>query len=431
MERGLNAALYYDNLKTEDLKSRISIIPTSAHTGEGIPDMLLLLVQLTQQMMAESLMFSSVLQCTILEVKVIEGLGTTIDCILVNGVLHRGDTIVVCGVNGPVVTQVRELLTPQPMKEMRIKGEYVHHAEIEAAMGVKILANDLENSIAGTSIWQVGADDDVEEIKEAAMGDIDNVMDSIPKNAVGVHVQASTLGALEALLEFLNPKPGRQGCDPPIPVSGCSIGPVFKKDVLKASLQLKDNPEYGLILAFDVPVKAEAEQMAKELKVQVFTADIIYHLFDKFTAHMDALKEKKREEMANVAIFPSICRILPNCIFNKKDPIVLGVHVEEGILKVGTILCVPEKDGFIVGTVTGLESNHKPVNLIKKGNDVAVSISASDSSTMYGRQFSHENKLYSKLTRESIDMLKLHFRKDLGKEDWKLVIKLKKGFGII
>jgi translation initiation factor 5B len=89
--------------------------------GEGIPDLLMLLVQLTQRLMSEQLLYVSQLQCTILEVKVIEGLGTTIDVILVNGVLHEGDTIVVCGLNGPIVTQIRALLTPQPLREMRVK----------------------------------------------------------------------------------------------------------------------------------------------------------------------------------------------------------------------------------------------------------------------------------------------------------------------
>ncbi len=66
-------------------------------------------------------------ECTVLEVKVIEGLGTTIDVVLVNGLLKVGDTIVISGLNGPIVTNIRALLTPQPMKELRVKGDYVHH----------------------------------------------------------------------------------------------------------------------------------------------------------------------------------------------------------------------------------------------------------------------------------------------------------------
>ena len=117
-EQGLNAVLYYDN---KNLGRNVSLVPTSAITGEGVPDMIMLLVNLTQQRMNDRLMYLSELECTVLEVKVIEGLGTTIDVVLSNGILREGDKIVVCGLNGPIVTQVRALLTPQPLRELRVK----------------------------------------------------------------------------------------------------------------------------------------------------------------------------------------------------------------------------------------------------------------------------------------------------------------------
>lgn len=115
---GLNAVLYYDN---KNFARNVSIVPTSAITGEGVPDMIMLLVNLTQQRMSDRLMYLSELECTVLEVKVIEGLGTTIDVVLSNGILREGDKIVVCGLNGPIVTQIRALLTPQPLRELRVK----------------------------------------------------------------------------------------------------------------------------------------------------------------------------------------------------------------------------------------------------------------------------------------------------------------------
>lgn len=117
-EQGLNSVLYYEN---KNFARNVSLVPTSAITGEGVPDMILLLVNLTQTRMSDRLMYLSELECTVLEVKVIEGLGTTIDVVLSNGILHEGDRIVVCGLNGPIVTQVRALLTPQPLRELRIK----------------------------------------------------------------------------------------------------------------------------------------------------------------------------------------------------------------------------------------------------------------------------------------------------------------------
>ncbi|XP_033144924.1 eukaryotic translation initiation factor 5B-like [Brassica rapa] len=164
-------------------------------------------------------------QCTVLEVKVIEGHGTTIDVVLVNCVLHEGDQIVVCGLQGPIVTTIRALLTPHPMKELRVKGTYVHHKEIKAAQGIKITAQGLEHAIAGTALHVTEPDDDIEAMKEQAMEDMESVLSRIDKSGEGVYVQASTLGSLEALLEFLKSPAVK------ILVSGIGIGPVHKTDI--------------------------------------------------------------------------------------------------------------------------------------------------------------------------------------------------------
>ncbi|GAY39807.1 hypothetical protein CUMW_047260 [Citrus unshiu] len=166
-EQGMNTELYYKN---KDRGETFNIVPTSAISGEGIPDLLLLLVQWTQKTMVEKLTFRNELQCTVLEVKVIEGHGTTIDVVLVNGVLHEGDQIV-----GPIVTTIRALLTPHPMKELRVKGTYLHHKQIKAAQGIKITAQGLEHAIAGTGLYVVGPDDDLEDVKEEAMEDMKSV----------------------------------------------------------------------------------------------------------------------------------------------------------------------------------------------------------------------------------------------------------------
>ncbi|KAK8967094.1 hypothetical protein KSP40_PGU010428 [Platanthera guangdongensis] len=195
-EQGLNTALYYKNRELGDTSN---IVPTSAVSGEGIPDLLLLLVQWTQKTMEEKLTYVDEVQSTVLEVKVIEGLGTTIDVVLVNGTLHEGDQIIVCGMQGPITTNIRALMTPHPMKELRVKGSYIHHKELKAAQGVKISAQGLEHAIAGTALYAVKPGDNIEAIKEAVMHDMNKVMSRIDKSGEGVYVQASTLGKIASI----------------------------------------------------------------------------------------------------------------------------------------------------------------------------------------------------------------------------------------
>ena len=433
MEQSLNSCLYYEN---EDYRRVVSLVPTSAHTGEGVPDLLMLLVQLTQQMMIERLMFHDDVEATVIEVKKIEGIGTTIDIVLVNGVLKETDTIVVAGMNGAISTPVRALLTPQPLKEMRVKGEYVHHKQLKAAMGVKIAANNLDDAIAGTQLLVLGEGDDEEELKDAVMADFEQVMGNVSTTGRGVCVQASTLGSLEALMEFLRVSN--------IPVASVNLGPIHKKDVMRASIMLEHQKEYATILAFDVKVTRDAAELAEELGVKLFTAEIIYHLFDQFTAYLDEVKERKREEVALEAVFPCVLRIIPENVFNKKSPLVFGVDIIEGIVKLGTPLVVPDKmvpdydnpgqeKMLELGRIVSIEKDHKEQNLVKRGNAVCIKVegSAAQSYVQYGRHFDHENVLYSKLSRASIDALKANFKEDLEKQDWQTVIKLKKVFDIV
>lgn len=158
-EQGLNAALFYEN---PDPKTYISLVPTSAITGEGMGNLLFLIVEFCQKMLAKRLMYSEELQATVLEVKAIPGLGTTIDAILINGKLREGQTMILAGTDGPIVTQIRSLLMPQPMKELRVKNAYVEHKEVLAAQGVKIAAKDLEKAIAGINLLIAHKPDEVE-----------------------------------------------------------------------------------------------------------------------------------------------------------------------------------------------------------------------------------------------------------------------------
>lgn len=425
-EQGLNAVAYYEN---KNFSKNVSIVSTSALTGEGIPDMLMLLVNLTQQRMANRLMYLAQLEATVLEVKVVEGHGTTIDVILSNGILKEGDRIVLCGLNGAIATNIRALLTPQPLKELRIKSSYTHNKEVKAASGVKISANDLDKAIAGSRLVVVGPDDNEEEIKNEVMKDLEDLLNFIDTSGVGVSVQASTLGSLEALLEFLKQSK--------VPVSCINIGPVHKKDIMRCSTMIEKAKEYAVMLCFDVKIDKDAEELAEQLGVKIFSADIIYHLFDSFIEYQAKIMEAKRKECALEAVFPCVLKTI--VVFNKKDPIILGVDVIEGVIRIGTPICAvkinPNTQERIIidlGRIVSIEKDHKVIDVVKKGqisNGVAIKIE-SVSQILFGRQVDEKDLLYSHISRRSIDLLKETFRDDVSKEEWNLIRKLKITFGI-
>jgi translation initiation factor 5B len=294
-EQGVNSNIYWEMGKDDwENSDFVPLVPTSAVSGEGVQDVLLLLSQMAQRKIWRQLMWHANLQCTVLEVKQIDGLGMTVDVLVVNGHLREGDRAVFCTLDGPVVAEIRGLLTPPPSREMRIKSEYIHHKEVKGALGVKIIGNNLEKVMAGTPVLTIQDGDEEEDIKAEVMSDLTGLQKKLSVDKLGVMVQASTLGALEALLQFL-----REETQPPIPVSAIGIGAIHKRDVTRISIMNeKGKSEFATILAFDVDVNAEARAHAVEMGVRIFTADIIYHLFDQFTRFMDNLREQRRQEAA-------------------------------------------------------------------------------------------------------------------------------------
>ncbi|KAK2497783.1 hypothetical protein MC885_000943, partial [Smutsia gigantea] len=421
-QQGLNAALFYEN---KDPRTFVSLVPTSAHTGDGMGSLIYLLVELTQTMLSKRLAHCEELRAQVMEVKALPGMGTTIDVILINGRLKEGDTIIVPGVEGPIVTQIRGLLLPPPMKELRVKNQYEKHKEVEAAQGVKILGKDLEKTLAGLPLLVAYKEDEIPVLKDELIHELKQTLNAIKLEEKGVYVQASTLGSLEALLEFLKTSE--------VPYAGINIGPVHKKDVMKASVMLEHDPQYAVILAFDVRIERDAQEMADSLGVRIFSAEIIYHLFDAFTKYRQDYKKQKQEEFKHIAVFPCKMKILPQYIFNSRDPIVMGVTVEAGQVKQGTPMCVPSKNFVDIGVVTSIEINHKQVDVAKKGQEVCVKIEPipGESPKMYGRHFEATDILVSKISRQSIDALKDWFRDEMQKSDWQLIVELKKVFEII
>ena len=422
MEQGFNAKLYWENDSPEDT---LSICPTSAITGEGLSDLLATLINWSQLRLQNEITYSNNLNCVLMESTKVEGFGLTIDAILINGELKVGDNIILNTLAGKFSTNIRSLLTPPPNRESRIKSEFLHHEIVKGAIGVKLVVNGLESTgIPGSYITNNNEKTNLS--KSIVKEEIVIKENKFKLQDKGVIVHASTIGSLEALVKYLQVE-----CVPPVPISQVNIGKVTKKDVTKTHLiNEKSFSEFKSILAFNVDVDEEAEIEAKNYKVKIFKAEIIYNLFDSYVKYKNDSHQQRKDSVRDKMVFPCILKILPNCVFNKKNPLVFGVEVIEGNLHLGTDLSDPITNTYI-GKVIGIQNNNKDVEIGKKSTSVCVKIDNQEMPTiMYGRQFDHTNILYSKITRESLNVLKDFFRDECTKEDLLLLVKLKKMFAI-
>jgi translation initiation factor 5B len=137
-------------------------------------------------------------------------------------------------------------------------------------MGVKITAQGLENAVAGTALMVAGKKDNIEDLKDEVQNDLATILSKVDTSGLGVAVQSSTLGSLEALLQYLS--------DMKIPVATIGIGPVYKKDIMKAAVMLERKPEYGVLLCFDVKVSADAQKLADEMGLKVRPHCVVHFL---------------------------------------------------------------------------------------------------------------------------------------------------------
>lgn len=412
--------------RVENFATTIPVVPTSAKTEEGIPDLLAMLVSFTQRLMEDKITIqynedgTEEMQCTVLEVRKEDGLGFTIDCILVNGELKRNDQVVLASLNGPVVTRIKELLTPQEAREIRERGtsNYKHNESLRASIGFKLFAADLEFIVPGTPILRVEPGDDINDLKECVMAELMSINDRFKKCEVGVYINSSSLGSMEALLNYLQHKEIK------IPISGCAIGPITKSSIQEVSLQNeRGKPEYACILAFDIEVDKQTEDYAKFSKVKIFSAGIIYHLYDMFTKHLRECFEAKRDSLKDETVFPCVLQLL-DC-FHNKDPLILGVRVEKGRITMKQPLCF--KSGRPLGRVEGIQKDGNPLPEARAGLEVAIRINTADNSITYGRTFSMSDTshIYAHMTRQSINILKEFYRDDLTKEEWGCVKQLR------
>mmetsp|Transcript_133142 Transcript_133142/g.371152 ORF Transcript_133142/g.371152 Transcript_133142/m.371152 type:complete len:884 (+) Transcript_133142:14-2665(+) len=420
-ELGLNCALYWD-IGGEDRGSTVSLVPTSAATGQGVPDLVYLMASLTQDLLASKLELRDELECVVMEVRAGDksDLGVTADVLLKNGTLREGDRIVLAGSSGPVVTTIKGLLTPQPLRDSRVKPKYTSHRSVSTSMGVKIFAAGLDTVVAGTTLRVVSGGDDLQQLKSEAQAELHGSLTGFERQDTGILVKASELGKLEALLRLLRARE--------LPVLDAGVGEVQQRDVKRAAvMREKRRPECALVLAFDAQIGAAAQDQAKKDGVRIVASRGVYELEAALDELVEAFRQTARSDANKDVVFPVMLRTLSSC---RKSPLVLGCEVTHGQLRLGTPLCVHSEDGAVaVGCVAGIQIDGQPVQVARRGDQVGVELeqNAEQDVIKYGKGqlLFRDTLLCSLLTEHSVATLTRHFRDEMLAEDWQLLEALK------
>jgi len=399
-ELGFNAERFD---RVEDYTKQIAIVPTSAKTGEGIPELLMVLTGLAQKYMEKNLNVNieGSAKGTVLEVKEDKGIGTTMDVIIYDGTLKKNDTIVIGTLDEPIATKVKALLEPLPLKDIRDKKtKFVNASKVSAATGIKISAPDLENVVAGMPLRSC-MKNEIEKVKQEIKKEVEEVI--IETDKEGIVIKADSLGSLEALIKLLKEKN--------IPVKRASIGSISKKDISDASINYEKDPLNSTILGFNV--KLTPDIIAYQ-NVKVLTNNVIYKLIEDFEKWQ--LEEKKRIEGKELEFLvrPSKLQVMKGYIFRQNNPAVVGVDILEGKVKVDTPLM--KKDGKKITEVKSIQENQKNINEADKGKQVAVSLPK----VTVGRQINEGDILYSAVPEDDFIKLK-ELKKNLSEEEKKIL----------
>ena len=385
--------------RVADFQRNLAIVPVSAHTGEGIPDLLLVMIGLAQRYMGEELALTvdGPGAGSVLEVKEERGLGTTLDVILYDGTLAIGDEIAVAGKDGVVVTKVRSLLQPRPMKEILIEDRFERVRSVAAASGVKVTAPNLERVIAGSPLFVIrGNREDVEARIQKEMSEI-----HVNLSEEGVVIKADTIGALEALCKELEAKE--------IGVMRAEVGGVSRHDLIET--ETIKNPYYRALLCFNTPILPDAQDMIKDplyTLVKVFDGKVIYQLIDQYVAWRDEQKRLLEQKRFEHVVMPAKIRLLPDCVFRQSNPAVVGVRVLGGKLRSDVELV--RLDGKKVGHLKTMQMRSETIREADAGQEVAISIEGAT----VGRQVSVGDDLFVDIPERHVKVLEREMVKTLN-----------------
>jgi translation initiation factor 5B len=392
----------FDHIR--DFTQNIALVPTSAKTGEGLAELVMVLVGLTQQYLKKRLQTTDgPAKGSVLEVKEEPGLGLTLNTIVYDGTLHRDDLVVVGGKDGPISARVRTILVPKPLDEMRDPRDKFTSVEcVYASAGVKVVAPGLERALAGAPLLAVPAGEDVAKYCNLITEEIGRIR--ITTETDGVIVKADTLGSLEAMAEILRSNN--------VQIRIADIGDISKRDVIEASVVKAHEPLVGAVLAFGVKTLPDAEAEAAASGVPIFKEPIIYNLIDNYLEWVRSKREAKSEAEFEALIKPGKLIVLPNCIFRRAKPLVVGVEVQGGRVKPKVSL-MRKEDGADLGEVEQIQDKGRAIGEAKVGSQVAISMDK----PIAGRHIFERDVLFVKVPEKDAKALLSTHLDDLTSEE--------------
>jgi len=392
----------FDHIR--DFTQNIALVPTSAKTVEGLSELVMVLVGLTQQFLKKQLQTTDgPAKGAVLEVKEEPGLGMTLNAIVYDGTLHKDDLVAIGGKHGPITARVRTLLVPKPLDEMRDPRDKFTGVDcVYASAGVKIVAPDLENALAGAPLLAVPQGADVTKYCELITEEVGRVR--ITKEIDGVIAKADTLGSLEAMAEILKANN--------VQVRSADIGDISKRDVIEASVVRQHDPLVGTILAFGVKTLPDAEEEAEASGVKIFRDQVVYNLIDNYLKWVKEKRERKSEEEFDAIVKPGKLMVLPNCIFRRAKPLVVGVEIKGGRIKPRVSL-IRVEDSSELGEVQQVQDEGKTVSEAKTGEQVAISMDK----PIAGRHIFERDLLFVKVPEDDVKKLFANHLDDLTETD--------------
>ena len=371
--------------RISDFKKTVAIVPVSGITGEGISELLTVLAGLAQSFLKEQLEVSrGTGKGSILEIKEVRGLGTTIDVILYDGEIKRGDWLIIGG-KEPIVTKIKALLKPPPSRELRIEKQFESVDYVYAAAGIKISAPDLEKAVAGSPIATVHEGGEIEKIKKELQASIEEI--EFEKAGEGIILKADTLGSLEALIGIFKDK---------IAIKKAEIGKVMRKDVIEVET-VKD-PFKKIIIAFNVDIDEIAVKEAKDKSLPILQNNIIYRLIEDYDNFVKQQQEKVKLQKLESITLPARIKLLLGHTFHVSNPAIVGVEVLEGTIKPGYKL---QKDGREIGEIKAIQSENVSLPKASRGERVAVSIEG----PIVGRHIKEGDELETIINEDDLKVL--------------------------